>query len=101
MYLKAACCFSVGEVLRMPRPAPPVGQPGPTSLGRNPVPNSNCAFVLKKATWAVDSKIDAVTPLTKSVRRSVDDVAHPSATVERSHSPALTEFGSVIRMLKS
>src|SRR5262249_30602535 len=81
-YLNAASCFSFGDAARMPRPAPPVGQPNPTGpFGRNAVPIGNLAF----ASWPVRPPVEpiseAATPPRKSFVSFCGESAQPSRTV--------------------
>src|SRR5262245_43873897 len=98
----AACCFSLGVEAVMARPEPPVQQPNPAGpSGRKAVPTWNLAAAWCPARPAVESRYDRAAPKSKSVPGFCDAWPIPEVTMERHNSPALTEFGSWIRIVKS
>src|SRR5215213_2634450 len=101
-YLNAASCFSLGADARMPRPAPPVGQPNATGpFGRNAVPTGNLAAASWPGSPPVEAIIADAMPPRKSLSAFCGATAQPSTTDFRSHSPASTAGFSAIFTVKS
>src|SRR5216683_5833385 len=98
----AACCFSFGVALVIAKPEPPVQHPNPAGpSGKKAVPTLNLAEFSCPARPAVESRYDSAAPESKSVPGCWEACPNPAVTMARHISPALTEFGSWIRMVKS